>query len=59
MTKEQYKEKLLKKGYVFDGDIAIIDTHYGLWEQKIIEDVFGNFGLVTIKNPLDESKEEA
>lgn len=49
MSKEQYKEKLVRKGYEIQGDIAYLDTPYGRLQYRIIEDIRFNanaFGLL-------------
>ena len=50
MTKDEYKNRLRKHGYTFKGDIAILKTPYGVWEQKIEQDSRGNFGLTSINH---------
>ena len=52
MTKLEYKLKLLRRGYKFEGDIAILDTPYGIWKSKITKCLDG-YGLVSLNNPID------
>ncbi len=57
MTFNEYTKKLEKKGYRIKETLAFIDTPYGLWIQKIIEDAQG-FGLVSVLNPCRDKDPE-
>lgn len=50
MTREMYIERLKKHGYRVKENLTFINTAYGVWIQKIVEDAQG-FGLVSVLNP--------
>lgn len=54
MSKEEYKQKLLKMGYKIEGNTTYLETPYGVWIEEIVEHPQGCFGLVSVKNPLNE-----
>ena len=56
MTYQKYCEKLKQHGYRIKENLTFIDTPYGVWIQKIIEDAQG-FGLVSVLNPCDGDPE--
>ncbi len=58
MTKEQYIQKLIKMGYRVEGDTTYLETPYGIWIEKIVEQPKGTFGLISVKNPLNTLSEE-
>lgn len=50
MKLEDYIERLKKHGYRVKENLTFINTAYGVWIQKIVEDALG-FGLDTVLNP--------
>ena len=57
MTKKKYKASLERHGYTISGNLTYIDTPYGVWVQRIVEDLVG-FGLVSVDNPCSDGKDE-
>ena len=58
MDKNDYKRKLMSMGYRIEGDTTFLETPYGTWVEEITQNQNG-FGLVTIKNPLEENTRNA
>lgn len=57
MELAQYKAKLEQRGYRVKDLITYLNTPYGVWVQKIVEDLNG-FGLVSVLNPCSENAKD-
>ena len=57
MTIQQYETRLRAKGYRVKENLTFLETPYGLWIQKIVEDSQG-FGLVSVLNPCYDKHPE-